>query len=135
MNNPSGQIYKDKRVLITGHTGFKGSWLALWLHQIGAKVIGYALPPCTSPNHFELLKVDFPSIMGDIRDANKLQKIIQKEQPEVIFHLAAQSIVRRSYQEPVETFSTNVMGTINLLEACRRSSSIKAVVVITSDKC
>lgn len=135
MTDILGRIYKGKNVLITGHTGFKGSWLALWLCQIGAKVIGYALPPETSPNHFELLGADFLSIIGDIRDADKLQNVIKQERPEIIFHLAAQSIVRKSYQKPVETFDTNIMGLVNLMEACRQSSSVRAVVVITSDKC
>lgn len=135
MSTAISDFYKGKRVLITGHTGFKGSWLTLWLSQIGAKVVGYALPPSISPSHIEILDVDYISITGDLRDAEKLQKVISKEQPEIIFHLAAQSLVRRSYREPIETFSTNIMGTANLLEACRWSPSTRAVIVVTSDKC
>jgi len=135
MKESFGRVYSDKRVLITGHTGFKGSWLALWLSQMGAKVTGYALAPSTSPSHINMLHIDCLSVTGDIRDDSKLHNVIRKEQPEIIFHLAAQSLVRRSYQEPVDTLDTNVMGTVKLLEACRRSPSVKAVVVVTSDKC
>lgn len=135
MKESFGRAYSDKRVLITGHTGFKGSWLALWLSRMGAKVIGYALAPSTSPSHIEILNFDCLSIIGDIRDVDKLQNVIQKEKPEIIFHLAAQSLVRRSYREPIETLSTNVIGTANLLEVCRRSPSTRAVIVVTSDKC
>jgi CDP-glucose 4,6-dehydratase len=135
MKESFGRVYSGKRVLITGHTGFKGSWLALWLSQMGAKVIGYALLPSTSPSHINLLHIDCLSVTGDIRDDGKLHNVIRKEQPEIIFHLAAQSLVRRSYQEPVDTLDTNVMGTVKLLETCRRSPSVKAVVVVTSDKC
>jgi len=135
MKDCFGQTYYGKRVLITGHTGFKGSWLAMWLSEMGAKVIGYALDPSTSPSHIEILNVDYLSITGDIRDKDKLQNIVNKEKPEIVFHLAAQSLVRRSYREPIETLSTNIIGTANLLEVCRQSPSIRAVVVITSDKC
>ncbi|MFC1677256.1 CDP-glucose 4,6-dehydratase [Planctomycetota bacterium] len=135
MDELFGQIYKNRKVLITGHTGFKGSWLALWLSRMGAEVVGYALEACTCPSHFELVDANYKSIIGDIRDADKFRNVIAKEQPEIIFHLAAQPLVRRSYQDPVETFSTNVMGTVNLLDSCREVSSLKAVVVITSDKC
>lgn len=135
MKKSFGRIYSDKRVLITGHTGFKGSWLALWLSQIGAKVTGYALAPSTSPSHINMLHIDCLSVSGDIRDDGKLHSVIRKERPEIIFHLAAQSLVRRSYQEPVDTLDTNVMGTVKLLETCRQSPSVKAVVVVTSDKC
>jgi CDP-glucose 4,6-dehydratase len=115
-------IYHNKKVLITGHTGFKGSWLALWLSQMGAKITGYSLQPPIEPNHFDLLDIKINSIIGDIRDAQ-------------IFHLAAQPIVRLSYKEPVETFSTNVMGTINILEATRENGGVRAMVNVTSDKC
>ena len=121
--------------MVTGHTGFKGSWLAMWLSKMGAKVTGYALNPSTSPSHIEILNVDYLSIIGDIRDKDKLQDIITKEKPDIIFHLAAQSLVRRSYREPIETLSTNVIGTVNLLEICRQSPSTRAVIVVTSDKC
>lgn len=128
-------IYENKRVLITGHTGFKGSWLALWLSDLGAKVAGYALPPPTEPSHFQLLGLDMASIIGDIRDTESLKKVLAQERPEIIFHLAAQPIVRLSYQEPVDTMATNVMGTAYVLDACRRCSTIRAIVIITSDKC
>lgn len=129
------KIYKDKKILITGHTGFKGSWLSLWLQKMGAEIIGYSLSPATKPSHFELLGIDFLSIIDDIRDCARLNKVIQQEKPEIVFHLAAQALVRRSYDEPIETFSTNLMGTVNLLEACRHCPSVKAIVVVTSDKC
>jgi len=130
-----GGIYSGRRVLVTGHTGFKGSWLSLWLTRLGAKVIGYALDPPTQPNHFELLKLPIISIIGDIRDRDNLFKTFAAHSPEIVFHLAAQPLVRRSYANPAETFETNVMGTINVLEACRNKPSVKAIVNITSDKC
>ncbi|MBF0103090.1 MAG: CDP-glucose 4,6-dehydratase [Desulfobacterales bacterium] len=129
------RIYDNKRVLITGHTGFKGSWLALWLSKMGAKITGYSLQPPTEPNHFNLLDIDIASIIGDIRDAEKLKQIFKKQQPEIVFHLAAQPIVRLSYKDPVETFSTNVMGTINVFEVSRASGTVRVIVNITSDKC
>lgn len=128
-------IYRNKRILITGHTGFKGSWLALWLSQLGARITGYSLQPPTEPNHFDLLDIKINSIIGDIRDAQKVKEVIKEQQPEIIFHLAAQPIVRLSYKEPVETFSTNVMGTINILEAIRENGAVRAIVNVTSDKC
>jgi CDP-glucose 4,6-dehydratase len=127
--------YQDKRVLITGHTGFKGSWLALWLAQMGAKIIGYSLQPPTSPNHFQLLDIDINSVIGDIRDADKLKSLFCEQQPEIVFHLAAQSIVRLSYNDPVETFASNLMGTVNVLEAAKTSGTVRAVINVTSDKC
>ena len=129
-----GGIYKDKVVLLTGHTGFKGSWLAYWLTQMGAKVVGYALEAPTNPNHLEYLDFDMVSIIGDIRDQKKLDATFKKYQPEIVFHLAAQPLVRLSYDEPIETFDTNVMGTIKVFEACRKAPSTKAIVNITSDK-
>lgn len=128
-------IYYGKRVLVTGHTGFKGSWLCLWLKELGANVIGYSLPPPTDPNHFELLYLDIVSITGNVRDFGKLKEAIQCHKPEIVFHLAAQPLVRYSYKNPVETFETNVMGTMNVLEACRQTESVKVIVNITSDKC
>jgi len=128
-------IYKNRKVLVTGHTGFKGSWLCLWLSKLGTKIIGYSLDPPTIPCHYELLKLNIISIKGDIRDRNSLLETIKTYKPEIIFHLAAQSIVRDSYQDPIHTFETNIMGTWNLLEVCRRCESIKAIVNITSDKC
>ncbi len=130
-----GNIYKDRTVLVTGHTGFKGSWLCLWLKELGANVTGYSLKPDSSPNHFILSKPDMTSITGDIRDIKKLKKTFQVHKPEIVFHLAAQSLVRPSYKNPVDTYETNVMGTINIFEACRNSGSVRAILNITSDKC
>ncbi len=123
--------------MITGHTGFKGSWLSLWLKHLGADVSGYALDPPTSPSIFDLCHTarGMKSIFGDVRDLGHLNSVIQEEKPEIIFHLAAQSLVKRSYKEPVETYSTNIMGTAHLLESVRRSQSVKAVVIVSSDKC
>ena len=135
MQNPFSNIYTVKRVLLTGHTGFKGSWLAFWLSQMGADVLGYALEPNTNPNHFSMLDLPIESVIGDIRDIEHLTRVFDRFQPEIVFHLAAQPLVRLSYSEPVETFQTNVIGTVNIFEACRRTSSIKAVINITSDKC
>ncbi|MFO0180699.1 MAG: CDP-glucose 4,6-dehydratase, partial [bacterium] len=127
--------YRGRKVLVTGHTGFKGSWLALWLSRLGAKVVGYARPPETSPNHWELLKLNScQSILADLRDQDKLAKAFSDHQPEIVFHLAAQPLVRRSYREPHETFSTNVMGTLNVFEAAIASRSVRAIVCVTSDK-
>lgn len=134
-NQLFGNTYQGRRVLITGHNGFKGSWLTLWLKELGASITGIALPPETSPNHWDLLNLNIADIRADIRDADTLQKIVKECKPEIVFHLAAQPLVRRSYHDPLETWSTNVMGTANLLEACRHCSSIKAIVVITTDKC
>ncbi len=128
-------IYHNKKILITGHTGFKGSWLSLWLATMGAKVTGYALPPPTVPNHYNLLDLDLNSIIGDIRDAQKLIHVFKQQQPEIVFHLAAQPIVRLSFKDPIETFSTNVLGTVNVLEAARNCGTVRAIVNITSDKC
>lgn len=128
-------IFQGRRVLLTGHTGFKGSWLALWLHELGAVVTGIALQPATEPNHWSLVEVDAEDRRFDIRDASTLAAAVAEARPEIVFHLAAQPLVRRSYREPLETWSTNVMGTANLLEACRLTNSIRAIVVITTDKC
>jgi CDP-glucose 4,6-dehydratase len=127
-------IYKDKKVLLTGHTGFKGSWLALWLHQLGAKVIGYSKDYPSEPTHFQLLNLEITSIIGDIRDRKHIQEVFNTYQPDIVFHLAAQALVRYSYIEPVETFETNVMGTINMYECALQTKSVKAFVNITSDK-
>jgi CDP-glucose 4,6-dehydratase len=127
--------YHNRRVLITGHTGFKGSWLAVWLSQMGAKITGYSLQPPTQPNHFQLLDLDINSVNGDIRDLDKLKAVFREQQPEIVFHLAAQAIVRLSYRDPVETFTSNVMGTVNVLEAARSTETVRAIVNVTSDKC
>jgi len=137
-NQPSpSTFFQGKKVFITGHTGFKGSWLSLWLQSMGAQVIGYALAPPTNPSLFEVARVGegMTSIIGDIRDLAHLRKAFAEHQPEIVIHMAAQPLVRYSYIEPVETYSTNVMGTVNLLEAVRGTDSVKAVVNVTSDKC
>lgn len=133
MENLFNGIYKDKTVLITGHTGFKGSWLCFWLEKMGAKVIGYSLEPPTNPNHISLLNLNINSIIGDIRDFQKLNDVIKQYQPDIVFHLAAQPLVRYSYENPIETYETNVIGTLKVFEACRKNN-IKAIVNITSDK-
>ncbi len=130
-----GGIYNGKKVFLTGHTGFKGSWLALWLKKLGADVHGYALSPPTSPSHFDLLNMKMESTIADIRDGEALEKAMTDFQPDIVFHMAAQPLVRLAYREPVNTFSTNVMGTVNLFEACRKTPSVKAIINVTSDKC
>jgi CDP-glucose 4,6-dehydratase len=134
MTDLFGGIYKGKNVLVTGHTGFKGSWLCYWLTQMGANVVGYATEAPTDPNHIGLLNMDMVSVNGDIRDQKRLDETFEKYQPEIVFHLAAQALVRLSYDEPVDTFDTNVMGTLKVFEACRKTESVRAVVNITSDK-
>lgn len=130
-----GDVFRGRRVLVTGHTGFKGSWLALWLHSLGAHVIGLALDPPTKNSHWEQLNVDIDDRRADIREAQHLREIVQSVAPEIVFHLAAQPLVRRSYREPLETWSTNIMGTAHVLEACRHQSSVRAIVAVTTDKC
>ena len=131
-------FYKDKRVLVTGHTGFKGSWLSIWLHELGAEVVGVGLDPYSEKDNFVLsgigkkIKAD---IRADIRDGEKMKEIFKQYQPEIVFHLAAQPLVRLSYEIPVETYQTNVMGTINIMEAIRATESVKVGVLITTDKC
>jgi CDP-glucose 4,6-dehydratase len=130
-------FWNRKKVLITGHTGFKGSWLSVWLQMLGADIVGYALPPPTQPSLFETARIadGMTSIMGDVRDLEHLKSIIKTHNPEVVIHMAAQSLVRHGYCDPVATYATNVMGTVNLLEGVRGSESVRLVVVITSDKC
>jgi len=130
-------IFNGRRVLITGHTGFKGSWLAFLLHELGADVMGFALPPVSRVNHFDLLKLHekIHHIVGDIRDVSAIDSTLQKFRPEFVFHLAAQALVRPSYHDPVLTFSTNVLGSVNLLDAVRKCESVRSLVYITSDKC
>lgn len=130
-----GNVYKGKKVFVTGNTGLKGSWLVLWLINLGARVVGYSLDVPTDPNHHEILNLDFKTIFGDVRDLKKLQNAMKSFQPDIVFHMAAQALVRKSYQDPVKTFETNVMGTVNVFEACRQTDSVKAIINITSDKC
>ncbi|MEO0376696.1 MAG: CDP-glucose 4,6-dehydratase [Cyanobacteria bacterium P01_A01_bin.17] len=133
----NSEFWNGKRVLVTGHTGFKGSWLSLWLQKSGADVTGYALAPPSDPSLFEVARIadGMTSIEGDVRDLAHLQEVIAQHQPEIIIHMAAQPLVRYSYQHPVETYSTNVMGTVHVLEAVRQAEGIRVVVNITSDKC
>lgn len=135
--NPNPNFWKNKKVFITGHTGFKGSWLCLLLNYLGADVYGYALKPNTKPSLFEQCEIDtfMHSIIGDIRDEQKLQNSIKKIQPSIVLHLAAQPIVRASYIDPKYTYETNVMGTLNLFEAVRKIDSVRALVNVTTDKC
>ena len=130
-------IYKDRRVLVTGHTGFKGSWLCTWLLDLGATVAGYSLDVPTQPSHFETLALAdrIKHFQGDIRDKDILKQTLKQFSPEIVFHLAAQSLVRKSYQDPVLTFETNILGTLNLMDCLRSQDSITAGVFITSDKC
>ena len=128
-------VYRGRRVLITGHTGFKGSWLSFWLRELGAQVCGVALTPEGSPNHWELLKLGIRSEICDLRDAEKLEALFSDFRPEAVFHLAAQPLVRRSYRDPAATFAVNVVGTANVLDAVRSCGSVRAAVAVTSDKC
>lgn len=138
MTDIFNKFYRGKRILVTGHTGFKGSWLSIWLHELGAEVIGVALDPFTERDNYVLsgigdkIKAD---IRADIRDGKRMKEIFQEYQPEIVFHLAAQPLVRLSYDIPVETYETNVMGTINIMEAMRVTDSVKVGVMITTDKC
>jgi CDP-glucose 4,6-dehydratase len=136
-------IYKDKKVLITGHTGFKGSWLTLWLLKMGAKVIGYSKDIPSNPSHYDLLfnnsqfsilNSQLISVFGNIQDQDKLNSVLNEHKPDIVFHLAAQPLVRLSYEDPIETYETNVIGTLKVFEACKKAN-VKAIVNITSDKC
>ena len=133
----NASFWRGKKVFVTGHTGFKGGWLCLWLQQLGANVTGYALQPPTTPSLFEIAVIGrgMESIIGDIREATTLSDAVRTAQPELVIHMAAQPLVRYSYENPIETYSTNVMGTVHLLEAIRKTQSVKAVVCVTSDKC
>ena len=138
LENVGLSFWRNKRVLITGHTGFKGSWLVLWLQALGAQVNGYALAPPSQPNLFADARVAggmVASTLADIRDAGRVEQALLESQPEVLIHMAAQPLVRRSYQDPIETYATNVMGTVHVLEAARRNRSLRVVVIVTSDKC
>jgi CDP-glucose 4,6-dehydratase len=131
------KTWQGRRVFLTGHTGFKGSWLAFWLARLGARIRGYALDPCTEPNLFNQVSVStvVEDVRGDVRDCAKLETSMTEFKPEIVFHLAAQPIVRRSYADPVGTYSTNVMGTVHLMEAIRKTPSVRAAVCVTTDKC
>jgi CDP-glucose 4,6-dehydratase len=131
-------FWKGKKVFLTGHTGFKGGWLSLWLASVGAKVTGYALAPNTTPNLFDVLGIDSlieKSHIADIRDLVSLQNAMSEAKPDVVIHMAAQPLVRYSYANPVQTYATNVMGTVHLLESARNIDSVRATVIVTTDKC
>ncbi|HUL90782.1 MAG TPA: CDP-glucose 4,6-dehydratase [Burkholderiales bacterium] len=130
-------FWKDKSVFVTGHTGFKGSWLCLWLQMLGAKVTGYALGPPTKPSLFELARLarSTRATTADVRNLTRLKTVLLRAKPDIVIHLAAQSLVRESYVDPPGTYSTNVMGTVNILEAARTARSVRVVVIVTSDKC
>lgn len=130
-------FWLGKKVLVTGHTGFKGSWLCLWLQQLGAEVTGYSLPSSTNPSLFDVANVasEMTSVFNDVRDAESLVQCMKMAKPDIVIHMAAQSLVRYSYDNPIETYATNIMGTVNMLEAVRKTSSVRALVNVTSDKC
>lgn len=130
-------FFRGKTVLVTGHTGFKGAWLSEWLLRLGADVVGYALPPDQAPSLYTLLGLAgrMRSVLADVRDQAAVERVLSEHRPEIVLHLAAQPLVRRSYREPVATFATNVMGTAHLLEAARKTDSVRSVVIVTSDKC
>lgn len=130
-------FWRGRKVFVTGHTGFKGGWASLWLQTLGAKVTGYALPAPTEPSFFATVGVarDMNSVIGDVRDQESLLTAVRRAEPDIIIHMAAQSLVRPSYADPATTYSTNVMGTVNILEAARAISGVQAVVIVTSDKC
>jgi CDP-glucose 4,6-dehydratase len=131
------EFWRGRRVFVTGHTGFKGGWLVIWLHRLGAAVTGYALAPETTPNLFEVARVGdgIRAITGNVRDAEALRAALHESDAEVVFHLAAQSLVRESYLRPVDTYATNVMGTVHLLDAIRSAPGVRSAVIVTSDKC
>ena len=133
--NPSPAFWRGRRVLITGHTGFKGSWLTLWLGRLGAEVSGFALAPNTEPSLYELACTGRPEKLADIRDLTEMRAWMALARPEIVFHMAAQSLVHYTYRDPVGTYATNVMGTVHLLEAVRETDSVKAALIVTSDKC
>jgi CDP-glucose 4,6-dehydratase len=130
-------FWENKRVFLTGHTGFKGSWLSLWLQMLGTELTGFALAPPTQPSLFEQAQVEneMVSVIGDVRDSSSLQQAMLTARPEIVIHMAAQALVRYSYKNPVETYATNIMGTVHVLEAVRNTPSVKSVVIVTTDKC
>jgi len=127
--------YRHKTVLLTGHTGFKGSWLAYWLHQLGARVVGFSLPAPTEPSHWHLMQLPITHLTGTINDLGSLQAAFTAHQPDLVIHMAAQALVRPSYQNPLETIQTNIIGTANVLDCVRQTASVRGVVIVTSDKC
>ena len=131
------EFWQGRKVLITGHTGFKGSWLSLWLQLLGAELVGFALQPPTNPNLFTLanIKAGMNSVFGDVRDFDKLLHVFKVHQPDIVIHMAAQPLVRYSYAAPIETYATNVMGTVHLLEAARQAGSVRTIINVTTDKC
>jgi len=133
--NPT--FWSGKKVFVTGHTGFKGSWLCLWLQQLGSEVTGYSLQPPTNPSLFDVAKVarEMKSVFGDVRDAESLAQCMKMAKPEIVIHMAAQPLVRYSYDNPIETYATNIMGSVHMLEAVRKTPSVRAIVNVTSDKC
>ncbi|URN95359.1 MAG: CDP-glucose 4,6-dehydratase [Candidatus Pristimantibacillus lignocellulolyticus] len=137
-SNIDASFWSGKRVFVTGHNGFKGSWLSIWLHRLGAKVTGFSLPPSTTPSLYELGKIGElidQSILGDITKYDDLCEAMQQAKPDIVFHMAAQPLVRKSYDDPIATYQTNVMGTVHLLEAARSCESVRAIVNVTTDKC
>jgi len=130
----SAEFWRGRRVFVTGHTGFKGAWLVLWLRGLGAKITGYALAPANAPNLWDLVGGEAASVIADIREADRVREALVRADPQIVFHLAAQSLVRESYRDPVGTYATNVLGTATLLEACRGLERLEAVLIVTSDK-
>jgi len=133
----NSNFWKNKTILLTGHTGFKGSWITLWLKKLGSNIVGFSNDIPTSPSLFKVANIEdeIISVNGDIRNFDLIKKTIDEHKPDIIIHMAAQSLVRTSYLEPIETYSTNVMGTVNLLEAIKKSDNTKVVINVTSDKC
>jgi CDP-glucose 4,6-dehydratase len=129
------KFWRDKKVFLTGHTGFKGSWMGAWLTRLGARVTGFSLVPETAPSHFALLPKEYESLEGDLRDLEAVRSALRRANPDVVVHMAAQSLVRASYADPVGTYATNVMGTLHVLESIRRTPSVRVALVVTSDKC
>jgi CDP-glucose 4,6-dehydratase len=128
------EFWRDRRVLITGHTGFKGAWLSLWLRRMGARLTGYALAPTSMPNLWDIVGGDTPWVLGDVRDAARFRGAVQDADPQIVVHMAAQALVRESYRDPLGTYATNVLGTGALLQACRELKALECVVIVTSDK-
>ena len=129
------KFWRDKKVFLTGHTGFKGSWMGAWLTRLGARVTGFSLAPETTPSHFALLPKEYESLEGDLRDLDAVRSALHRTNPDVVVHMAAQSLVRASYADPVGTYATNVMGTLHVLDSIRRTPSVRVALVVTSDKC